>query len=398
MTFGRTFYVLVRMAAGNLVRFPLRTVVVLACLLAAAVPLLTALALQQGLKEQALASLDAGPDLLVTGDDFGRPGAVPLDWIDMVRRAPGVVRVTPRAVGRVMIGDLPAILVGLGPTAGITPGEHDGRAGLPDLAPGQLAIGSALARHYGIGEGDELRLALPVEWPERYRYRTFVVTGLLDGPGSPVWSATLVRGNFTDLQDIFLRQGMASELMVWCRSGYEQRISAELSRLLGPAARLQDRRMMETYYHAGFDRRGGAFLVFFIAAMALSIPVLAISSGVGLSARRREVAVLKSFGWETREVLLLQMIESVTIAAAGASLAVLFALAWLFLGSAWPLNIFLLPGAEELPLGRLPYRLAWAPVLMTYVFAVSVTVCGAVAAAWRAAAADPGRLLLGGEG
>jgi len=398
MRFGRTFIALVRMAAGNLVRFPLRTVVVLACLLAAAAPLLTALALQQGLKDQALATLDAGPDLLITGDDFGRPGAVPLEWTDIVRQAPGVVLVIPRAVGRVMIDDLPAILVGLGPAAGIEGAQRRHHPGMPELGAGELAVGSALARHYGIKKGDEMRLALPVEGPERFRYRSFVVTGLLDGPDSPVWSATLVRGSFADLQDIFLRHGMASELMVWCRSGYEQRISTELSRLLGPAARIQDRPMMETYYHAGFDRRGGAFLVLFLAALSLSIPVLALSSGLGLSARRREVAVLKSFGWETREVLLLQMIESVTIAMAGASLAVVLALAWLVFGSAWPLNAFLLPGAEELPLGRLPYRLAWAPVLMSYVYAVTVTACGAVVAAWRAAAADPGRILLGGEG
>ena len=81
------------MATSNLLRFRLRTTVVLLCLLAAAVPLLTALAMQEGLKRQALSMLDAGPDLLVAGDDFGRPCSVPLSWRETVDHAAGVVRV-----------------------------------------------------------------------------------------------------------------------------------------------------------------------------------------------------------------------------------------------------------------------------------------------------------------
>lgn len=394
------------MAAANLLRFRLRTGVVLLCLLAAAVPLLTALALQEGLKAQALSMLEAGPDLLVAGDDFGRPCAVPLSWGETIRGVPGVVRVVPRAVGRVLIEDLPAVLAGIGQPAGAMSDRVSEKArpsdrwpcGLPDLERGELAVGSAIARHYGIASGDQLRIALPVEGPERFRYRTFQVVSLLDSPKSPVWSATLILGHFEDLQEIFLRAGMASELMVWCRTGYEERISLRLGQLLGPTAKVQDRAMMESYFHGGFDRRGGAFLVYFLAALVISIPVLALASGFGLSARRREVAVMKSIGWETHEVLLLQMLESVLIALAGASLAVIIALLWLKAGSAWPLNSFLMPGAEELPLFRVPYHLRWGPVLLVYVFSISVTVSGALASAWRASAVDPGKVLLGGEG
>ena len=69
--------------------FRLRTMVVLLCLLSAAVPLLTALAMQEGLKSQALAMLEAGPDLLVAGDDFGRPCSVPLSWAGHRTKLPG---------------------------------------------------------------------------------------------------------------------------------------------------------------------------------------------------------------------------------------------------------------------------------------------------------------------
>lgn len=382
---------LVTMASANLLRFRLRTVVVLLCLLSAVVPLLTALALQQGVKSQALAMLQQGPDLLVTGDDFGKPSSVPLSWVDTVRAVPGVVHVVPRAVGRVMIEDLPAVLVGID--------QDDGAqmSGLPSLGPGELSIGAAIAGHYGIGDGDELRIALPVPGPERFRYQTFKAS-LLDPVDRPVWSAGLILGNFEDLQKIFFRSEMASELMIWCRPGYERRIALRLGEILGPAARVQDREMMEGYFHGGFDRRGGAFLVYFMAVLMISIPVLMLSSGFGLSARRREVAVMKCLGWETHEVLLLHTAESALVGLAGASLAVIISLFWLKAGSGWPLINFLMPGAEELPPFSVPYSLRWTPVLLAYVYSLSVTASGAIAAAWRAASVDPGRILFGGKG
>ncbi len=384
------------MASANLLRFRLRSTVVLLCLLAAAVPLLTALAMQEGLKRQALAMLEAGPDLLVAGDDFGRPCSVPLSWREEVDHAAGVVRVVPRVVGRVLIEDLPAVLAGFGPASGVAADRADGE--LPVLRRGELLPGAAIARHFGLTAGNSLSIALPVDGPERFRYRTFEVAGILDSPRSPVWSAGMILGNFEDLQEIFHAPGMATELMVWCRSGYAERVASGLADELGPEAKIQDRAMMEGYFHGGFDRRVGAFLVYFLAALAITIPVLALASGLGLPARRREVALLKSMGWETWEVLLLQMMESLIIAMAGASMAVIAAVLWLKLGSGWPINGFLMPGAEELPLFRLPYLMGWTPVLLVYVFSISVTCSGAVASAWRAASVEPGKLLLGGGG
>jgi len=375
------------LASGNLLRTPLRSVVTLLCLLAAILPLLVAFALHQGVKDQALALLSAGPDLLVTGDDHGRPAAVPLDWQGPVAELSGVIRVVPRWVGRVLIGELPAVLV-----------ASAGETGLPRPEPGRLVLGTALARHHEIGTGETLQLALPVDGPERYRYREFEISGLLDAPESPVWSAALILAHPVDMQEIFHRTGEASDLLVWCRRGHESRIADAVSRLLGPTARVQDRAMMERYFHHGFDLRGGAFVVYFLGALVLAVPVLTVSSGIGLSQRRREVALLRCIGWELHELLLLQMLESLIIALAGVSLAVLLALLWLRFGAAWPLLGFLMPGAEALPLDRVPYRLCWGPLLTAAVCAVSVTATGALAAVWRSASSDPGEILLGGRG
>jgi putative ABC transport system permease protein len=388
VTRWQTWRSLPLLASANLLRAPLRSFVTLLCLLAVILPLLVAFALHQGVKDHALALLDAGPDLIVTGDDHGRPAATPLDWAGPLGELPGVVRVVPRWVGRVLIGDLPAVLL-----------ATSGETGLPCPGPGQLVLGSALAGQHGLAPGDTLRLALPVDGPERYRNRAFEVIGLLDTTkAGPVWSAALILAHPDDLQQIFHRPGEASELLIWCRPGHEARIADAVSRRLGPASRVQDRSMMERYFHHGFDRRGGAFIVYFLGALVLTVPVLAISSGIGLSQRRREVALLRCIGWELHELLLLQMLESLIIAVAGVSLAVLLALLWLGFGAAWPLLGFLMPGADALPLDRVPYRLGWGPMLTAAVYAVSVTAAGALAAVWRSASADPGEILLGGRG
>ena len=247
--------------------------------------------------------------------------------------------------------------------------------------------------------GDNLQLALPVEGPERFRYRTFEVVALLDSRMSPVWSAGLILAHFDDLQQIFLRQDMATELMVYVREGYEERIALLAGRRLGPRAKIQDRSMMEGYFHGGFDRRAGAFLVYFLAALMISVRCWLCAAGHGLSSRRREVAVMKCMGWETGEILLLQMMESVLTAVAGASLAVIVSLVWLKFGSGWPLNQFLMPGAggtAALPVALpdgLDSRCCWS---MFSAFRSAPS--GAVASAWRAASVEPGKVLLGGEG
>ena len=87
-------------AAANLARYPLRSVVVVVCLVAICGPFVTGIAISEGVRAQAAVSVQEGPDLYLTLDQFGRNGPVPLRYLAEFRSSPHITSVVPRIVGR----------------------------------------------------------------------------------------------------------------------------------------------------------------------------------------------------------------------------------------------------------------------------------------------------------
>src|SRR5580693_2574982 len=84
-------------------RHPLRFWVTVGCLAAVATPFLVGLAILEGVRYEAAASVDAGPDLLLTGYEHGKNASIP-DSVDALsRRIYRVSRSRGRIVGRAYI-------------------------------------------------------------------------------------------------------------------------------------------------------------------------------------------------------------------------------------------------------------------------------------------------------
>src|SRR5947209_735095 len=127
---------------------PLRSLVIVGCVVAILLPYLAGLGVSKGVQEEAEASVRFGADLYVTAVRFGRDAPVPLAAAETVGQVAGVTAVVPRVVGPVVLGKdgEPAVLVGL--PAGHFPASItcvEGR--LPGPSPvNELVVGTELAR------------------------------------------------------------------------------------------------------------------------------------------------------------------------------------------------------------------------------------------------------------
>jgi len=74
------------LATENLLRHRTKTVVVCLCIIAILTPFITAIAISEGIRAQSLNSVNAGADLYLTSDEFGRNAAISLKYLDEIKK------------------------------------------------------------------------------------------------------------------------------------------------------------------------------------------------------------------------------------------------------------------------------------------------------------------------
>ena len=378
----------------SVTRYPLRSAVSIAALIAVLVPYLAGLALAKGVEAEAEAAARAGPDLYVRGSRFGRSAPLPLSSVESVSALGGVNRVTPRIVGEVSIGadQVRCVLIGM-------PVEHfpswaDSVEGRPPTngGPHQLVIGTSLARRLGLRVGSRLP---PFYRNDRIGERVSEVVGVFT-PDAPLWQSYLILTTLETAAAVFEQPGLVTDLLVDCSPGTAADLGRQIAqRLSFPDAAGVVRAEVTSADElvAGLPRaarhREGVFNLYFVVAFAVGILVLLVTSGAGLSERRREVGILKATGWQTDEVLLRSGVESLALSLSAACLSLLLAWVWLRLLNGYGLAGIFLPGADWAPDFRLPFRLTPVPLLLGFVVSLVVVLTGTLPSTWRAAVAPP---------
>jgi ABC-type lipoprotein release transport system permease subunit len=373
----------------------LRSLVCVAALVAVLLPYLVGLGISKGLEAEADDSARFGADLTVSGTQFGRTVPIPLAAVERVRKTEGVTAVVPRIVGEVVLGkdNEHAVLVGLPPEefprwAECVEGDVPRVRRTP--GPYELVVGSALARRLNLHVGSPL----PPFGSGRFA-RTSQVVGVFK-PDGPLWQARLILTTFDAAAGIFGQSGLATDLLVSCRPGYEDEVARELVRDVrfdsGGAsvrARVTTRAELRALLPQSLLHREGIFTLHFVLAFAVGILVLLVTSGVGLAERRREVGILKATGWQTDEVMLRALTESFALSLAGACLSLLLAWLWLRVFNGYGIAALFLPGAGAAPEFPVPFHLAPVPVLLAFVLTFVIVLSGTLYSTWRAATASP---------
>ncbi len=378
-----------------LLQYPLRSLVTVACLVVVLLPYLVGLALSRGIQQQAEDSIRFGADLYVSGSQFGRFVPVPLAAADRLRQIEGVRAVVPRIVGSVFLGKdrTPAVLVGIPPDRFLS-GIDCVQGRLPqESSRNELVLGSELARRLRLHLGDRV----PPFYRSRQGERLSEVVGIFRSDVS-LWQAHLVFTTLETAGSIFDQPGLATDLLVFCRPGYQDQVRLAILQTLAviPSGtnghvglRVTSRQDLEALLPRGLLHREGIFTLLFVLAFVVGILVVLVTSGVGLSGRRREIGILKATGWQTDEVLLRHGVESLLLSLAGFSLSVVLAFLWLRVGNGcWIASIFL-PGADAYPGFQVPFRLTPVPCLLAFLIALVVVMSGTLCSCWRSATVAP---------
>lgn len=376
-------------------QYPLRSLATVGCLLAVLLPFTAGLGVSKGIQQEAEDSIRYGADFYVSANLMGREVPVPVSLADSIRKLDGVTRVDPRIVAPLVLGkdQQTAVLVGLPADrfpAGITCVE--GR--LPRASRlNELVVGTALARRLKLEVGS----MLPPFYHNDEGERLSRVVGVFRAD-SPLWESRLVLTTFPSAAAICNQKDLASQLLVYCRPGYENSVQAALLQLPTVTARgfhgqatlrVVGRDDLKALVPDGLLHREGVFNLHLLVAFAVGILAILVTAGVGTSERRREIGILKATGWQTDEVMLRSLVESLVLSLSGAALAVVLAFGWLRLANGYWIASVFMAGVGVRPEVRVPFQLAPVPVLLAVVVAVVLVLSGTLYSTWRSAVVQP---------
>ncbi|HEY7423335.1 MAG TPA: FtsX-like permease family protein [Gemmataceae bacterium] len=374
---------------------PLRSAVAFSALVVMLLPYLVGLGLAEGLRAEAILATQFGADLYVTGSQFGRPAPIPLAAAAAIRQFDGVTAVEPRIVGEVVLGKerVHAVLVGL--SSEFLPNWSDRIDGeMPHIGRlHELVIGTGLARRLNLKIGDPL---LPF-YENRRGDRIARVVGVFK-PDGPPWQANLILTTFDSAAYVFDQERTATDLLVWCRPSDQARVRRTIERGLPlrempgqeiVRPRVTSREDLLSLLPHGLLHREGVFNLHFVLIFVVGILVLLVGSGLGLPERRREIGILKATGWQTDEILLRGVVESVALSLAATCTSLLLAWLWLRVGNGYGIADLFLGGTGAASNIVVPFRLSPVPALLAFVLSLIIVLSGTLYSSWRAAVAPP---------
>ncbi len=353
--------------------------------LGAGIALVTALygsgvLLTDALRAEVLSTVADAPALTVQRLIAGRPALIDTHAIDTIAAEPGVRAIEARVWGFLYLPALEANVVVVTDEGLSSEPATDER-----MAQADAILGQALAARLALQEGDRLS-----------------VSGVGGAMALHVQTIRPAESALHDADALYVSDAAARSLL-GVPEDYAVDIAVSLAREeeaavvgqrlteLVPGARVVERKAIGRAYTLTFDGRGGLMNALLLPCLG-ALLLLAWERLTGLGGEeRREIAVLKATGWQTKDVLLARLYESLWVALGGAVVGVLSAYAYVFLLKA--------PGLAGVLFGWsvLHAELDLAPasdpgsLLALVAIVVLPFLALGLVPAWRAASIDPDR-------
>lgn len=335
------------------------------------------------------------PDVTVQRMRAGRPAEVPLSVVPAIAALPGVVGVRPRVWGYLFLPSLQnnVTVFGLDDPARL----HDlgaaverGRAPRPGER-GVVVMGRALAEMMSLEPGHEIGLDPPTGRRAMY----FRVVGLFGAASALLTADAMVLPASDARRFLGVPDDAATDLAVDLSTPDEAAVVGGKILDVLPDARVIEKRLQARTYEVGYGWRSGLlFLALLPAALAFAVILWDRATALG-DAERREIGILKAVGWETRDVLALEILQAAALAllattaglcAASVYVHVLGAPGLIRLLGGWSV---LLPDFDLRPaLGATDLLALAATITLPYLVAAAVP-------AWRAATLEPDEAIRG---
>jgi len=372
----------------DLIRRKLRSGVATLCLAAILFPLVTALAISEGLRFQAEIGVNEGAEFYLSTDLYGADGPISLSLLSPLRSIPEVYVATARVVGRAYFVDRLIAVVGLQEKA-LTHLKPLVEGKIPK-ARGEVLMGEEIARAYGIRPGMRFTVAANNQ-------KLFTLAGTLSP--SCLWGSDLMIMAFRDANEFFRIEGLATQILVYAPPQAAPIIIEAIEGQSGSfsqerlPSRIKGRGHIREMLRSGYGHRGGIFSLLYIIGAALAIPAFLVTSGFGLREQNKELGVLKAVGWRRWEIMEKAAFENIFISLSAASISILFSMAWIkgfngiLIAQFYVAEVGLLPHVD-IPSRYLPFH-----GLFCLLVALAITMIGGLSSAWLKTLRSPMELM-----
>jgi len=358
------------------------------CLTAIIFPLVTALAISEGLRFQAEIGMEEGADIYVSEDRYGGSGPISLTYEEGLSDIQGVSLVRPRVVGRTYFADRLVAVVGLDREALISL-KPVVKGDIPK-AFGEVVIGEGIAKAFAIEPGIRFTLAAN-------NRKVFKPTGSLRS--SCLWSSDVMIMHLEDANDFFRMTDYSSQLLVYAASEPTTPLMPSLvnhlkrQRASDLGVQIEDRARTQERLWSGYAHKRGIFIVLYIIVFVLAFPAFLVTSGLGMRELGKEIGVLKAVGWRTWEVLEKVALENLLISLTAVSISILLSMAWIKGLNGVLIAQFYVAEVGLLPTMDIPSRYLPSHALFCFFFALGVTLMGSLFSAWQKAYVPPSELM-----
>lgn len=373
---------------------PERHVATLLCLTLVLVPYLTGLCAIRGRRSVESCEWRVAADLIVEGRRAGRRCLVPVAVGAALSELPGVERVTPQLAFTAWAPESDAAVRVSGCDASVY--DAPCATGAWFANDFQCTLGAALAQRWRARVGDVVRLRAGVDARSTLELR---VSGVLSSRDERAGGETC-HVSWSTADELAGGQNLASRFLIRCTPHYESALirqvaAREFAGLPSGARWRIDRRDALEEAAAGRSlRREGIWTYWFAPAFAAALLAISVTSGFALDDRRREVALLKSSGWSTSDVVLRAASELTFVSLTAALLSVCASAVW---SEAWGgAGIAAWAAGSEAAHDLVASDgVRWHPGTAALAGPICLTcgLTGSIYAVWRAASAPCGVLL-----
>jgi|GEM_PF-970474 len=356
------------------------------------------------------------PDITVQGIEAGRVGKISLDIIPEIKKVPHVKTVAPRVWGYLplKVDDLDISYTLMGLELEDIPDNPEFLEVMEDgsfLVPGdrnKIVLGYGVAQILGFKVGEDIEMALELCTISESdlkdigdeitiddtlgNHGKFKVIGILKNRVQ-VYSADLMIVSNDDARDFFgYAKNEASDILVYLdESGSADRAALMISQLF-KNTRVMTAKALTSLVVEAFGRRSGTFSAMWLILFS-TVLMFAWSQTTHISVDAgKEIGILKSVGWQTGDIILVKMVESLLYGFLGTSIGILLGFVYALMGTPG-ISGYCIGCASIYPKFPVPVSCdAGSIILLFLIGVIPVTLITAIPA-WLAGTIDPDKAI-----
>jgi ABC-type lipoprotein release transport system permease subunit len=391
----KRFKNLLNYALNCILKYKLRTAVILICLVVASSTFSAVAFLSDGLVNEGALSLEYAPDITVQGIQSGRQTLIPSSYVATIKAsAPYVARVTERVWGYGNVGNTLIVVVGIDLSSSLLVDQQtaypiESGSFINEQSNQSIVIGKGVAELLGASVGSELSIVT-----EANKIKKYEIAGVFNSE-SAIYSADMILMNLNAARDFFnIPQDKATDLMVYVTPANESAkvfLINEAARGISalPNCRVLTKDVLIAAQEKTYGDKSGFFSIVWYVIL-ISVAIIAFNQTVVVGHESKfEVGLLKALGFSTSDVIQVRIIESLTLGTLAGAIGLTIGILFDSVLGAPVLKDFMLGWANLYPSFQLPYFISLQTVLFCFTITIVPLLFATVIPSWINATVDP---------